>query len=152
MIMRLMRFFWWIGHSGTSAVIAAQFGLAMMPLWSRMRCALISGITSGTATVLLKHTSASLVFFENADPTARGDLEEFFRRLVPEEAEYFSHTLEGSDDMPSHIRMALTRTSESIPIMDGSLQLGIWQGLFVYEHRRRPTQRSIAVSVVGDAG
>jgi len=111
-----------------------------------------SGITTGTVTVLLKHTSASLVFFENADPTARADLEEFFRRLVPEDAEYFSHTLEGSDDMPSHIRMALTRTSESIPIMDGSLQLGTWQGLFVYEHRRRPTQRSIAVSVVGDAG
>ena len=111
-----------------------------------------SGITTGTATVLLKHTSASLVFFENADPTARADLEEFFRRLVPEDAEYFSHTLEGSDDMPSHIRMALTRTSESIPIMDSSLQLGTWQGLFVYEHRRRPTQRSIAVSVMGDAG
>ncbi|MBV8102347.1 MAG: YjbQ family protein [Verrucomicrobia bacterium] len=111
-----------------------------------------SGITTGTATVLLKHTSASLVFFENADPTARADLEEFFRRLVPEDAEYFSHTLEGSDDMPSHIRMALTRTSESIPIMEGSLQLGTWQGLFVYEHRRRPTQRSIVVSVVGDAG
>jgi secondary thiamine-phosphate synthase enzyme len=111
-----------------------------------------SSITSGTATVLVKHTSASLVFFENADPTARADLEEFFRRLVPEDTEYFSHTLEGSDDMPSHIRMVLTRTSESIPIMDGSLQLGIWQGLFVYEHRRRPTQRSIAVSVVGDAG
>ena len=111
-----------------------------------------SGITTGTATVLLKHTSASLLFFENADPTARADLEEFFRRLVPEDTEYFSHTLEGSDDMPSHIRMALTRTSESIPIMDGSLQLGTWQGLFVYEHRRRPTQRSIAVSVVGDAG
>ena len=111
-----------------------------------------SGITTGTATVLLKHTSARLVFFETADPTARADLEEFFRRLVPEDAKYFSHTLEGSDDMPSHIRMALTRTSESIPIMDGSLQLGTWQGLFVYEHRRRPTQRSIAVSVVGDAG
>jgi secondary thiamine-phosphate synthase enzyme len=111
-----------------------------------------SGITTGTATVLLKHTSASLVFFENADPTARADLEEFFRRLVPEDAEYFSHTLEGSDDMPSHIRMVLTRTSESIPIMNASLQLGTWQGLFVYEHRRRPTQRAIAVSVVGDAG
>ena len=81
---------------------------------------------------------------------ARADLEEFLHRLVPEDAEYFSHTLEGSDDMPSHIRMALTRTSESIPIMAGSLQLGTWQGLFVYEHRRRPTQRSIAVSVVGD--
>jgi secondary thiamine-phosphate synthase enzyme len=111
-----------------------------------------TGVTTGLATVLVKHTSASLVFFENADPTARADLEEFFRRLVPEDAEYFSHTLEGSDDMPSHIRMALTRTSESIPIMDASLQLGTWQGLFVYEHRRRPTQRSIAVSVVGDTG
>jgi secondary thiamine-phosphate synthase enzyme len=111
-----------------------------------------TGVTTGLATVLVKHTSASLVFFENADPTARADLEEFFRRLVPENAEYFSHTLEGSDDMPSHIRMALTRTSESIPIMDASLQLGTWQGLFVYEHRRRPTQRSIAVSVVGDTG
>jgi secondary thiamine-phosphate synthase enzyme len=111
-----------------------------------------SGIKTGTATVFLKHTSASLIFFENADPTAPADLEEFFRRLVPEDAEYFSHTLEGSDDMPSHIRMALTRASESIPIMDGLLQLGTWQGLFVYEHRRHPTQRSIAVSVVGDAG
>ena len=111
-----------------------------------------SGITTGTATVFLKHTSASLVFFENADPTARADLEEFFRRLVPEDTEYFSHTLEGPDDMPGHIRMALTRTSENIPILDGSLQLGTWQGLFVYEHRRRPTQRSIAVSVVGEAG
>jgi secondary thiamine-phosphate synthase enzyme len=111
-----------------------------------------TGVTTGLATVFLKHTSASLVFFENADPTARADLEEFFRRLVPEDAKYFSHTLEGSDDMPSHIRMALTRTSESIPIMDASLQLGTWQGLFVYEHRRRPTQRSIAVSVVGDTG
>ena len=111
-----------------------------------------SGVMSGIATVFLKHTSASLIFFENADPTARADLEEFFQRLVPEHADYFSHTLEGPDDMPSHIRMALTRTSESIPIIDGSLQLGTWQGLFVYEHRRRPTQRSIAVSVVGDTG
>jgi secondary thiamine-phosphate synthase enzyme len=111
-----------------------------------------SGVIAGTATIFLQHTSASLVCFENADPTARADLEAFLRRLVPEDAEYFSHTLEGSDDMPSHIRMVLTRTSESIPIIDGALQLGTWQGLFVYEHRRRPTQRSIAVSVVGEAG
>ena len=111
-----------------------------------------SKIENGVVTVFTQHTSCSLIMMENADPTARRDLEEFFRRLVPEDAKYFSHTLEGSDDMPSHIRMALTRTSESIPIMDGSLQLGTWQGLFVYEHRRRPTQRSIAVSVVGDAG
>src|ERR1700722_13793965 len=100
-----------------------------------------SGVITGTATVFLKHTSASLVFFENADPTARADLEEFFRRLVPEVAEYFSHTREGWEDIPSHIRMALTRTSESIPIIDGSLQLGTGQGLFFYEHRRLSTQR-----------
>src|ERR1700730_583020 len=111
-----------------------------------------SQVRTGLANVFLRHTSASLLLFENADATARRDLERFFERLVPEDEGYFSHTLEGSDDMPSHIRMALTRTSESIPIMDGSLQLGIWQGLFVYEHRRRPTQRSIAVSVVGAVG
>jgi secondary thiamine-phosphate synthase enzyme len=109
-----------------------------------------SGVKTGVATVLVKHTSASLLFFENADPTARTDLEEFLRRLVPENTSYFSHRLEGPDDMPSHIRMALTRTSESIPVLDGSLQLGTWQGLFLYEHRRHPTQRTVAVSVLGE--
>ena len=110
------------------------------------------GVSAGTATVLVKHTSASLLFFENADPTARADLEQFLQRLVPEDTEYFSHTLEGPDDMPSHIRMALTRSSECIPVMDGSLQLGTWQGLFLYEHRRRSAQRYIAVSILGEAG
>jgi secondary thiamine-phosphate synthase enzyme len=109
-----------------------------------------SRVKTGVATILVRHTSASLLFFENADPTARKDLEEFLRRLVPESASYFSHTLEGPDDMPSHIRMALTQTSESIPVMDGSLQLGTWQGLFLYEHRRNPNQRTIAVSVLGE--
>jgi len=109
-----------------------------------------SGVKTGVATILVKHTSASLLFFENADPTARRDLEEFLRRLVPESISYFSHTLEGPDDMPSHIRMALTRTSESVPVLDGSLQLGTWQGLFLYEHRRHPTQRTVAVSVLGE--
>ncbi|MBV8816523.1 MAG: YjbQ family protein [Verrucomicrobia bacterium] len=109
-----------------------------------------SGVKTGVATILVKHTSASLLFFENADPTARRDLEEFLRRLVPESISYFSHTLEGPDDMPSHIRMALTRTSESVPVLDGSLQLGTWQGLFLYEHRRHPAQRTVAVSVLGE--
>jgi secondary thiamine-phosphate synthase enzyme len=121
----------------STAFTVSTRGIGTYEITDRIRAIVSnSGVTTGIATVLLKHTSASLVFFENADPTARADLEEFFRRLVPENAEYFSHTLEGSDDMPSHIRMALTRTSESIPIMDGSLQLGMWQGLFVYEHRR----------------
>jgi secondary thiamine-phosphate synthase enzyme len=109
-----------------------------------------SGVKTGVATILVKHTSASLLFFENADPTARRDLEEFLRRLVPESTSYFSHNLEGPDDMPSHIRMALTRTSESVPVLDGSLQLGTWQGLFLYEHRRHPAQRTVAVSVLGE--
>jgi secondary thiamine-phosphate synthase enzyme len=109
-----------------------------------------SRVRNGLATIFIKHTSASLIIFENADPSARADLEEFFARLIPEEASYFTHTMEGSDDMPSHIRMALTRTSESIPVRDARLSLGTWQGIFVYEHRRHSHSRSIAVSVIGE--
>jgi secondary thiamine-phosphate synthase enzyme len=109
-----------------------------------------SQISNGLATIFIQHTSASLLIFENADPSARTDLEAFFNRLIPEETNYFMHTAEGSDDMPSHIRMALTRTSESIPIMNGRLSLGTWQGVFVYEHRRHSHSRSIAVSIIGE--
>ena len=107
---------------------------------------------TGVATILIQHTSASLILFENADPSARADLENFLRRLVPENSAYFTHTLEGPDDVPSHIRMVLTRSSESIPIADGKLQLGTWQGLFVYEHRHDPMQRRLSVSVIGESG
>src|SRR4051794_9834437 len=86
---------------------------------------------TGLATILIQHTSASLILFENADRSARTDLEHFLQHLVPENSDYFTHILEGPDDMPSHIRMVLTRSSESIPIADGRLQLGTWQGLFV---------------------
>jgi len=109
-----------------------------------------SGIRTGTVTVMVRHTSASLVIMENADPSARRDLEEYFDRLVPEHTPWFTHTLEGPDDMPSHIRMALTRTSEVIPILDGQMALGTWQGIFLFEHRRMPHQRQITVAVVGD--
>jgi len=108
-----------------------------------------SGIRTGNVTVFVRHTSASLVIMENADPSARRDLEEFFERLVPEDTPWFSHTLEGTDDMPSHIRMALTRTSEVIPVINGRMTLGTWQGIFLFEHRRAPHHREIAVSVVG---
>src|SRR5436190_1999786 len=91
-----------------------------------------SGIRNGTVTVFIQHTSASLIIYENADRSARTDLHAFFERLVPEELDYFVHTAEGPDDMPSHLRMVLTRTSEVIPIMDGSLALGTWQGIFVF--------------------
>jgi secondary thiamine-phosphate synthase enzyme len=109
-----------------------------------------SGVRTGAATVFIQHTSASLIIYENADPSARTDLHEFFERLVPEDSDYFVHTAEGPDDMPSHIRMVLTRTSEVIPIDDGRLALGTWQGIFVFEHRRAPHQRTIVVSIVGE--
>jgi secondary thiamine-phosphate synthase enzyme len=109
-----------------------------------------SGIRQGTVTVFVCHTSASLVIMENADPSARRDLERFFEQLVPEDTPWFSHTQEGPDDMPSHIRMALTRTSEVIPVIHGRMTLGTWQGIFLFEHRRSPHHREIAVSVVGE--
>jgi secondary thiamine-phosphate synthase enzyme len=109
-----------------------------------------AGVTNGTVTVFVKHTSASLVIMENADPSARRDLEVFFEKLVPENTPWFIHTQEGPDDMPSHIRMVLTRTSEVIPIMNGRMTLGTWQGIFLFEHRRDPHRREIAVSVIGE--
>jgi secondary thiamine-phosphate synthase enzyme len=108
-----------------------------------------SGIRTGTVTVFVRHTSASLVIMENADPSARRDLEVFFDKLVPENTPWFVHTLEGPDDMPSHIRMALTRTSEVVPVVNGRMTLGTWQGIFLFEHRRAPHRREIVVSVVG---
>jgi secondary thiamine-phosphate synthase enzyme len=109
-----------------------------------------SRIGDGVLTVFVRHTSCSLVVMENADPTARRDLEEFFNHLVPENADYFEHDTEGADDMPSHIRMVLTRTSETIPVVCGKMQLGTWQGIFVFEHRRAAHRRKIAVTIIGD--
>ena len=108
-----------------------------------------AAITTGTVTVFVKHTSASLVIMENADPSARRDLEVFFEKLVPEDTPWFIHTQEGPDDMPSHIRMALIRTSEVIPILHGRMALGTWQGIFLFEHRRAPHRREIAIAVTG---
>lgn len=108
-----------------------------------------SEIKSGLLTVFCQHTSCSLVIMENADPSACRDLESFIRRLVPENDPHFTHTYEGSDDMPSHIKMALTRTSESIPIEDGKLCLGTWQGIFLWEHRSMCHHRKVVVSVQG---
>ncbi|BCX50067.1 secondary thiamine-phosphate synthase [Haloferula helveola] len=109
-----------------------------------------SGIRTGTVTVFVRHTSASLVIMENADPSARRDLEAFFDHLVPEDTPYFVHTYEGPDDMPSHIRMALTRSSEVIPVVNGRMALGTWQGIFLFEHRRAPHERRIVVAVTGE--
>ncbi len=109
-----------------------------------------SGLTVGVVTVFCRHTSCSLVIMENADPSARRDLEAWLDRLVPEDDPHFEHTLEGPDDMPSHIKMALTRTSESVPFAEGRLLLGTWQGIFLWEHRRAAHAREVIVTVVGE--
>lgn len=108
-----------------------------------------SGVSDGQVTVFLKHTSASLILMENADPSARRDLERWFDRLVREDDPDFIHTHEGADDMPSHIRMAITGSSEVIPVHGGRMTLGTWQGIFVFEHRRDAHSRRIAVTVMG---
>ncbi len=109
-----------------------------------------SGVRDGQITVFLRHTSASLILMENADPSARRDLERWFDRLVREDDPDFIHTHEGPDDMPSHIRMVLTRSSEVIPIHSGNLTLGTWQGVFIFEHRRDSHSRKVSVTVMGE--
>ena len=108
-----------------------------------------SGVTTGTVTIFVQHTSCSLVIMENADPSARTDLHNYFDHLVPEDEPYFVHTYEGPDDMPSHIRMTLTGCSEVIPVLNGRAILGTWQGIFLFEHRVAPHTRKVSVSVVG---
>jgi secondary thiamine-phosphate synthase enzyme len=106
--------------------------------------------TSGLVTLHLCHTSASLLIQENADPDVRRDLENFFARLVPDGDPLFAHTIEGDDDMPAHVRTALTAVNLSIPITRGRLALGTWQGIYLWEHRRSPHSRTITVHFVGE--
>jgi secondary thiamine-phosphate synthase enzyme len=108
-----------------------------------------SKIGTGIVTVFARHTSCSLVIMENAAPAARRDLEKFFERLIPEDANY-EHDDEGSDDSTSHIRMVLTRTNEVIPLSNSRMQLGTWQGIFLFEHRRAAHTRTIVVTVMGE--
>lgn len=109
-----------------------------------------SGVRTGLCHVFVCHTSASLLIQENADPSARRDLEQAFARLAPESERWYTHTSEGPDDMPSHIRAALTSTSETIPVDEGRLALGTWQGLYLFEHRAHPGTRRVLVTVVGE--
>jgi secondary thiamine-phosphate synthase enzyme len=108
------------------------------------------GIREGLLTLFIRHTSASLLIQENYDPTVQGDLERFFSRLVPEGDPIYAHVLEGMDDMPAHVRAALTQTHLSIPVADGAPRLGTWQGIYVFEHRRGAQQRSIALHLIGE--
>jgi secondary thiamine-phosphate synthase enzyme len=109
-----------------------------------------SGVRSGLLTLFVRHTSASLVVQENADPDVRGDLERYFARLVPDGDALFRHRDEGPDDMPAHVRAALTAVQLSIPLIDGRLALGTWQGIYLWEHRLRPHRREVAVHLAGD--
>ena len=108
-----------------------------------------SGIAEGLLTLFCRHTSASLVIQENAAPAARRDLERYFERIAPEGDEY-EHDDEGPDDMPAHLRSALTATQLTIPVQNGRPALGTWQGIFLFEHRRSPSEREIALHLVGE--
>ena len=105
---------------------------------------------TGLATLHLRHTSASLLIQENADPEVRRDLERFFSRLVPDGDPLFEHTAEGDDDMPAHVRTALTTVNLSVPIQQGRLSLGTWQGIYLWEHRHQPHTRRVIVHLIGD--
>jgi secondary thiamine-phosphate synthase enzyme len=109
-----------------------------------------TGITSGLAHIFCRHTSASLLIQENADPDVQRDLLAFFGRLVPDGDPLFVHRAEGPDDMPAHVKSALTQTTLTIPIADGRLLLGTWQGIYLFEHRRRPHTRQVVVHVIGE--
>jgi len=107
-------------------------------------------VRDGLLTVFVRHTSASLLIQENADPDVQRDLESFFGRLVPEDSRLYRHTAEGPDDMPAHIKGALTQTQLSIPVSDGRLALGTWQGIYLFEHRHAPHQRELALHLIGE--
>jgi secondary thiamine-phosphate synthase enzyme len=109
-----------------------------------------SGIQTGLLTLHLRHTSASLLIQENADPEVRRDFERFFSRLVPDGDPLFQHTEEGEDDMPAHVRAALTAVNLSIPVQNGRLMLGTWQGIYLWEHRRHPHSRRVAAHFIGE--
>ena len=116
------------------------------------RCVAEAAVQTGLCTLHLQHTSASLLIQENADPDVRRDFERFFARLVPDGDPLFIHTAEGEDDMPAHVRTALTTVNLSVPVAEGRLCLGTWQGIYVWEHRRAPHTRSVVVHVIGDDG
>ena len=135
----------------TKEIIVTAPGKSTAEFTSMIEEGLIeSGLTEGTVAVFCRHTSCSLVVMENADPSARRDLEAFIDRLVPENDPHFTHTYEGPDDMPSHIKMALTRTAEVIPFANGRLCLGTWQGVFLWEHRNHSHERRIVLSYQGE--
>lgn len=129
-------------------LVVPTHGRGLVEVTSLVQTCVARGLDGdGLCTVMVRHTSASLVIQENADPSAARDLEAFFERIAAEHDPLWTHTTEGPDDMPSHVRAALTATSVSIPVLAGRLGLGTWQGLFLFEHRRRPHRRELLVHV-----
>ncbi len=136
-------------QAGFTLAVSTQ-GQGLVPLTDGIaRWVADQGIAAGLLTVFCRHTSASLLIQENADPTVRADLEAFFRWLVPENVGY-RHNTEGPDDMPAHIRAALTQTQLSVPVMDGRLALGTWQGIYLWEHRTAPHRREVVLHLLGE--
>lgn len=133
----------------TTEIATRGAGLYEITEWLREALA-GTGLGEGLLTVFCRHTSCSLLLQENADPDVQTDLLEFFRRLVPERMEWITHTAEGPDDMPAHIKAALTQNSISIPFSGGALLLGTWQGLYLFEHRTRPHRRELVLHAIGD--
>jgi secondary thiamine-phosphate synthase enzyme len=126
-------------------------GRATVDITERVEAAVRGAkLAAGIVQVFVHHTSASLVICENADPAVRRDLERFLSRLVPDGTSAWEHDAEGPDDMPAHVRTVLTQTGLSVPVMDGRLGLGTWQGIFLYEHRTRPQRRRVTVTVFGE--
>ncbi len=125
-------------------------GKALLRITQKIQAIVVeSGIKTGICHLFLRHTSASLIIQENADPDVLKDLENFFSKLVPEWETYI-HSAEGADDMPAHIRTVLTHTSEQIPIAQGRLLLGTWQGIYIWEHRQRSHHRELVVHITGE--
>ncbi len=122
--------------------------LDVTPQLSRWTAAL--GMTAGLLTIFCRHTSASLLIQENAAPEAKADLEAYFARIAPEDRSAYAHDEEGPDDMPAHLRAALTQVQISVPLVGGRLALGTWQGIYLFEHRRRPHRRRLALHLIGE--
>jgi secondary thiamine-phosphate synthase enzyme len=134
-----------------SQLVVTTEGQRLYEITGRVRAWVAGqGIGAGLLTLYLHHTSASLLIQENADPDVLRDLNDFFRRLVPEDARHYRHSSEGPDDMPAHIRAALTATHLAIPVRDGRPDLGRWQGIFLFEHRAQPHERRITLHLLGE--
>ena len=135
----------------THQILIATRGKGLYPIdgqisgWVKQQ-----GLSTGILTVFVQHTSASLTIQENADPDVVRDLNEFFERLVPDNAGWYHHTVEGPDDMPAHIRAALTQTQLSIPVLNGRPALGTWQGVYLFEHRSAPHRRRVVLHLLGE--